>query len=638
MENVEKYIKNYVNLTEIDKDNVSPEFSVRIEGRTSNDDITEALRFCVHDPLWMLARQWQLGEFRGNDCGTAMSVSCKIKEEDCGEIPLEPRVEQINPEIDLMARIQSAVYFLDLASHLKVFSGEKLKEFKENALKRWPIEWERYDSYALGHDATSEFEKSLNDRKTAFIHSYRHKIFDGYKLYEFLCKYKLFERLENNDFSTVNPITSELKNTYIQWFEKKYLPADEINKHWQEKDLCYQLKDQVGIHEMEGDRYNGGRLSWYSVDYKKPKSGLRSDYVTRDVMSLPTLANFASAPNRRLWQIEDRKVFMGNSLEKQSSGNIAMMKYTTMFSNDWMLFPLDTQIGKYIELDSINVVDTFGDSITIDGNSRAGKKDTLKAFEESWQMFTNTRVGNPSETPRDGLYYAAQLANTLEGKPIEDIKMLRDEMSNMVWGVEEVVSDGCGSTMDAKLNAAKLTDFVDDLYKTNRPKPTPKKVVFSEAERPQVEQEELKADFKYLLQSTVPFNWIPFVPQRLTNVTAKERDIFMLGGREIILRRGKMPCYIWHKENEDVAIEKIPVRPLSSILRKGIVKEENTWEEKPLFFNEEAVQSTGIRLVKNYQRARWLDGATYNWLGIYKRLAKTEATSGLEFDVLKKNE
>jgi hypothetical protein len=41
--------------------------------------------------------------------------------------------------------------------------------------------------------------------------------------------------------------------------------------------------------------------------------------------------------------------------------------------------------------------------------------------------------------------------------------------------------------------------------------------------------------------------------------------------------------------------------------------------------------------VKNYQRARWINGATYQWLGIYKQLAKTEATSGLEFDTLEEN-
>ena len=42
----------------------------RIEPRNvaTNIDIGYAAR--VHDPLWLLARQWQVGEFQGEDAGT----------------------------------------------------------------------------------------------------------------------------------------------------------------------------------------------------------------------------------------------------------------------------------------------------------------------------------------------------------------------------------------------------------------------------------------------------------------------------------------------------------------------------------------------------------------------------------------
>src|SRR5205823_7214354 len=32
----------------------------------------------VHDPLWMLARQWQLGEFAGDDVGSPVNASLRI--------------------------------------------------------------------------------------------------------------------------------------------------------------------------------------------------------------------------------------------------------------------------------------------------------------------------------------------------------------------------------------------------------------------------------------------------------------------------------------------------------------------------------------------------------------------------------
>jgi hypothetical protein len=327
---------------------------------------------------------------------------------------------------------------------------------------------------------------------------------------------------------------------------------------------------------------------------------------------------------------------MGDSSEQQSAGNIAMLKYATMFSNDWMLFPLDTEIGKYIQLNSLKVVDTFGDEILIDGDDRAGKKDAVGVMEERWQIFTNTQWNNPKHTPMDGLYYAPQLANTLEGKPIEEVKMLRDEMSNMVWGVEEQVSDGCGLTMDANLCAAKLTEFVGGLYEANHPKPSPKTVTFSQNQLPEVKEDgHSKAAYRYVLQSSVPLNWIPFVPQRL--IKGASDDPFFMGGREMILRRGKMPCFLWNEKDGEIKVDKVPVRPVGTILRDGLVQENGQWKEKPLFFHEEAIQSTGLRLVKNYQRARWINGATYQWLGIYKQLAKTEATSGLEFDTLEEN-
>ena len=43
------------------------EFVPHVEPRIRKDDLTEALSMKVYDPLWMLSRQWQMGEFRGNN-------------------------------------------------------------------------------------------------------------------------------------------------------------------------------------------------------------------------------------------------------------------------------------------------------------------------------------------------------------------------------------------------------------------------------------------------------------------------------------------------------------------------------------------------------------------------------------------
>ena len=75
----QSFINHYLQYCEVLNDSGETQESRYLETRTREGDVTDALRFRVFDPLWMLSRQWQLGEFRGNDAGTAMNVNCKVK-------------------------------------------------------------------------------------------------------------------------------------------------------------------------------------------------------------------------------------------------------------------------------------------------------------------------------------------------------------------------------------------------------------------------------------------------------------------------------------------------------------------------------------------------------------------------------
>ncbi len=46
----------------------------RLEPQSVSGDPSPGLEARVHDPLWLLARQWQLGEFHGEDAGTPIAV------------------------------------------------------------------------------------------------------------------------------------------------------------------------------------------------------------------------------------------------------------------------------------------------------------------------------------------------------------------------------------------------------------------------------------------------------------------------------------------------------------------------------------------------------------------------------------
>src|SRR5215467_10528096 len=80
----------------------------RLEARPRTIAFDRALRAEVADPLWMLTKQWQMGEFRGSDAGSpifaklAVDTTVLTKYQPGGlatqpfeaDVPLEAKVEQ----------------------------------------------------------------------------------------------------------------------------------------------------------------------------------------------------------------------------------------------------------------------------------------------------------------------------------------------------------------------------------------------------------------------------------------------------------------------------------------------------------------------------------------------------------------
>ena len=43
---------------------------MRLEPRSRNAEMNDSVQARIYDPLWLLARQWQMGEFQGEDNGS----------------------------------------------------------------------------------------------------------------------------------------------------------------------------------------------------------------------------------------------------------------------------------------------------------------------------------------------------------------------------------------------------------------------------------------------------------------------------------------------------------------------------------------------------------------------------------------
>lgn len=619
----QSFINNYIEYCDILNDKGETRESRYLETRTREGDITDALRFRVYDPLWMLSRQWQMGEFRGNDAGTAMSVTCKVKSTPItrysigknggsinveGDQPLEPFVERIKRTITPQVRVESASYFMDL-----VYDCEEIKD-KEAFLNALVSRAE----LVLDQDAFTEQRGSLEDsriteltagkntRLTKLRDAFAGKSFDGFKLYS---------HFRDPRYAEIIGCPVSMGKAYNEWFFYRYLP-DYSSKYiaWDTQSLGSQFGCENAFGSYAAKEYEGGRVSWYSFDVVSAGSG-KENVRTDEIATLPSPAIYPGAPNKRLWEFEDRKVFLGNSTGMQAKGNVAFLQYATMYGNDWMMCPLKTELGRYIEVDEVTVYDSFGVKSVI--SRRAGEQDG-----ELWQMFTSAPAakGSAQAVPLPGLLFPPSLAYTLEGEPIEQVNFLRDEMANMVWGVETRIDDGCGSFIDASLLASEVQAYVDEEYEADVEKA--RYTVQADSDGRATVTSNRKSDFKYVLMNSVPFNWIPFVPQHIKGKEEKKEYAGFLGGREVALRRGKMPYYYKGQY--------LPVRPLTDLLKTEKVDE----GEKPLFIDEEQVQGVGTQVVRNCQRSRWIGGKTYTWMGYSKKIKYTQGNSGLVFDNL----
>ena len=131
----------------------------RLEPHSRAEDMEASLEMRVHDPLWMLARQWQFGEFKGEDAGTPIwavfngvqmplglylpgSLEGHVREdvqEYAANVPLEFRVERERiPALTVL--VHNRRLPVDAGQHLLRLLGSSLtKKYRANLLQNYKI-------------------------------------------------------------------------------------------------------------------------------------------------------------------------------------------------------------------------------------------------------------------------------------------------------------------------------------------------------------------------------------------------------------------------------------------------------------------------------------------------------------------
>ncbi len=587
----------------------------RVEGRPRSQLFDRALRAEVRDGLWMLARQWQVGEFRADDAGAPVLAQMRMDHtrltraklgEDPVEpmldpLPLEARVERLQPPLVRGGRKIALDLRLLLGRHwLKSIAsiGDYADEYRD----AYPIE---------PPDPTSEDDADVCAHPAAFsmLSALAGRAMDGGELYLHLETpgAHAWDDVAVDDAD--KDALDDAGERFVRWFERLISqPQAGQDGAWTPDRLEYQFDCSAPLGDDEAKvytatEYASGGLDWWALDVDASRSALEDGLGPDDETVIgfemrtviPSPLQFDGMPNARWWAFEDGRVNFGAvSAATTDLAKLLFLEFALVYSNDWFIVPFTAPAGTVATLTGCAVTNTFGERFWI-VPAASGLDDDPRRFT----LFTSSVVGDARLPADTSLLLLPTASGVIDGPSVEEVLFLRDEMANMVWGVEKVIPLPDGSAMPGLEAARETLAYFERL-------------IGGAAGGGAGGDPPSAADIRYRVMNTVPENWIPFIPARIPG-----------SEREVRLQRAAMPRVIENDPDDPKRIE-----PMTMLLRDGL----DRTPRDAYFLQEAEVSREGTYVKKHYQRTRWQDGRVVVWLGVRKQPGRGEGASGLGFD------
>jgi hypothetical protein len=571
-------------------------FWTRIEPFSRLDDIDNGLQAQMHDPLWLLARQWQTGEFQADDAGTPVLAKLRLERSPLArfrpgpagkvepyrsDVPLETLVERepvqrfADPRRDLRVAADAGLYFMRLLERFKVSPAGR-QAFAAAPRLQLP------EAPAPGED----------DAGRRYLAVMRGRVPDGYRVYQAVAP-TLRAATPKPSAAPAIPAADRPKAikagvAFLDWFDARYsiAPAGSgaasATPTWVSERLEYSFaisaKTSDGELGLTAAEYPGGALEWHSFDVA-PGLGLGAkpadpgpETLVRTVVPAPV--RYSGMAADRFWELEDSQVNF-NRIEGDPDElmRLLLVEFALAYGSDWFTIPVDATPGAVFRPRSLVVTDAFGERTVVPHYTASARP------QDEWRLFALSGAA----ASEDLLFLPPVLAKSLHGDPVEEVVFIRDELSNLVWAVERLAPSIAGGT----LNRAER-------YGVPRPDPV--------AQPP----DDATGDAAFRLATTVPDYWIPFQPQRIDPAKPDIR----LHRAAALIDEGGEPGF---------------TTPLGRILEP---------EHTGLTLFEEEVPRGGVRVTRQFEYTRWVDGRTFLWLARRKVPGAGEGSSGLRFDLV----
>lgn len=573
----------------------------RLEPRPRSDEIGRSLAACVRDPLWMLTRQWQFGEFHGEDAASPAWVTIEATLTPfLGWRPEGGTIAPLSGKVPLEELVETEAFTPDLS--IRVELGQIFEIFlTEEGVPELVVDFRNATSYQIAPVSEDNLANSPDRDAVRFQNVVAQRAIDGVAVYEAAIASLPGLPAE----PVIDPGKQLAARTALEklrdWVQGLY---GELGKSdpptWVPERLEYRVdtiaampSGDVSVFSADPDR--NAEFDWYIFDLEaSAKVNIKrpADVAINVKKSIiPTHVRFRGMPNARWWDFENAVLDFGAIIaDRRDVAKLVVIDFMLVHGNDWFVLPLEQPVNSLARIDVLTVKDVFG------GITYVPRAESFGAVPgERWTMFTNTVHGG-SAPVSDVLILPPSAATVLQcGEAIEDVRFIRDEMANMAWAIEHATEGGIGQP---------LLGFERDVAQKAR---TPESPGTVPADAPPL---------RYQIQTTVPENWIPFLPVVPVVINPVRGDVAL--ERAAMLRTPS--------EGPPT-----PVLPIGRILNPGSIGTD------PYRVREEEITRAGVKVSRIVCRSRWIDGSTHLWIARRKGAGKGEGSSGLQFDLAMPN-
>jgi hypothetical protein len=559
----------------------------RLEPQPRDASMERGLQAQVRDPLWFLARQWQVGEFLGDDAGSPVQATLGVEQRSIttyrpgtddskttaidSKLPVETHVERETVSLRMRDSVQLGLYFESLVTQEGIANPNTVIAAFRHA---FPIS-------NVPADPTYSDSDCLRFRAIA-----AGRVTDGEALYQTV------NALANGQPAPI-PLPAEASNPGMPQvlsdfaaYRKSLFSEPAQDPAWQSQHLDYAFALGSPLPNdnllLDASDFPGGHLDWYSFDLDSAQANQVASANPATVTPvtfnfLPNHVIFRGMPDPRWWNFEDAVTDFGQlDADHVDLAKLLVMEFALVYGNDWFSVPVPTPIGTLARVTTLVVTDTFGVRTLI----RPSEQTQVNPGERPWSMFKLSGQGRRS----DFITMAPTLGLVDDADALEEVLFLRDDMAAMAWAVEHELQGDLDSPLDAyEMYLQRIK---------NDPLPPPPKAT---ADGPKI---------YYTLETSVPDNWIPMVP-----VQSPQNELF--------LRRGTM----------EIATSSgfVFLKAHALILEP----------QHPFFVADRVVSRAGIMVDRYFRRTRSADGSTFVWMARKSQLGRGPGWSGLRFDIVR---